>query len=504
MRHLVIPYVGLLCAMFSTAILSTLRAEELADTTPTASYESEEIARQLFALSDAVLTRHVDPPTRQEMYLAAAKGLLLAAKLPADAELSRRLSSISTEDQFRELADEIWTKATESSEVSHDELSAAMQKGLLDSLTGGARLISANDLRIQSQLQGNRYVGIGISLSYDKDLGYSQIIESFVKGPGHRAGIRSGDLIVRIDDADVQGTPLQEVVTRLRGEEGTAVKVGVRQPDSDDVRSYDITRGVVPRETVLGFKRKSDDEWSFRPVADLPVGYVRIREITSSTLHELRQVERQMIAGDNRAVVLDIRSNPGGRMHDHVSVANALLDGGTIARTRVGQRVEEYEADPDCLFRDWPIVLLTDRRVAGGVEALAAALQDQERVVVVGEPTAGLGFIRSAMPLPNGEGSLILPVGVLERADGTALVSPQAARPNVARQRPVRTSQDAGESVRWRVEPDHRVAIANGELAQFPGAPVPKDRENHAAPDDTQLAKAIELLKSELGRSSAS
>ena len=452
---------------------------------------SDDMAEYLFALSEVVLERHVDPPTRQQMYLSGTKALFKAAGVRTTAEPSRRISALSSKEEFLAFTKDIWQTAAKSHDGSHDKLVAAMESGFLSPVPGGARLISHDDLRIQTQLQGNRYVGVGIALGYDKKLKLPQIFDRFVRGPAHKAGIERGDLIVEVDGRDTQGMPLQDVVQLLRGEEGTNVTMVVRQPDATETRRCEITRGVVPRETVVGYERLPDDDWNFRPESEMPIGYVRIQEITSSTLHELRRIERRLESEGIRAVVFDFRGNPGGRLHDHVSLANGLLDGGVIGQVRIGEKVDEFKADRNCLFRDWPAIALVDRHVAGGVEALVAALQDHGRAVVVGEPTAGAGYVKRAVPIPGSKRSVILATGVLERADGTPLVAP--ARPSgipVRRaSRPVST-----DGARWRVKPEHIVVRSE-----------PAGSEQKKTPaTDAQLAKALELLQAELAQAEAS
>src|SRR5262249_46525306 len=155
------------------------------------------------------------------------------------------------------------------------------------------------------------------------------------------------------DGKDLTGASLQKAIEWLRGEEGSSLTVVVRQPGGAP-RTLKLTRTVVPFEDVYGFRRDGDG-WTFRVVADgksSPVGYLVVRSVRSSTLHELRKLEPKLRAEGVRALVLDFRFAAGGNLRHLALVADGLLDGGLMWRTRgVGGEAQEFTADRDCLFR---------------------------------------------------------------------------------------------------------------------------------------------------------
>src|SRR5262249_35822359 len=154
-------------------------------------------------------------------------------------------------------------------------------------------------------------------------------------------------------------------------------------------RTYKMTRAVVPFDSLAGYRRLSEDEWDYRPDAETPVAYVRVDALRISTLQELRQLEPRLRAKGFRALILDMRfSNGDGMVRNAALFADGLLDGGLMwtARGADENSRQEYRADRECLFRDWPIALLINDTLDRQQALVAAALQDNGRAVLVGEP----------------------------------------------------------------------------------------------------------------------
>ncbi|HEV3260122.1 MAG TPA: PDZ domain-containing protein, partial [Gemmataceae bacterium] len=308
-------------------------------------------ARRAWAISSVVLDNHVDPPTRQEMFLAGAKALLKAADSSPPAGLSRRVSALTTEQEFATFLGDIWPK----SRALGTELEAAMLRGLLDAVPGSPELLSAKELQAINQFINNRYVGTGIQIRKYVKEDLTQIVVTFPDSPARRAGVLPDDLILEVDHVSVRGAGLSKVVDRLRGAEGRPVSMLVRQPGASQSRLIKMTRAVIPFETVVGFRRNPDETWQWRVDPAVPIAYVRVTSLTTSCLHELRKVEARLRAEGDRALVLDLRFNADGDMHPAALVADGLLESGVLWRVRDARnKVKEYRADPECLFRDWP------------------------------------------------------------------------------------------------------------------------------------------------------
>lgn len=435
------------------------------------------LARRLWMVIDAVREHHVEPPTRSAMLLAAVKALANPDDGVPDG-LGRRLAALKTPEELAALLRELWP----AEDAAAAELEEAVLTALLKEVPGGVLRMAPHEARAAEQVAGNRYVGTGIQISQPKDEKFAQIRVPFPRGPAHRAGALVGDLILEVDGVNLEGAPLRKVVEVLRGEEGTPCTMVVRQPNTAETRTLKMIRGIVPFETVLGYRRLAEDRWEFRPQADVPVGYVRVGAISSSTLHELRQIEAKLRAEGVRGLVVDLRFNSGGTVHNAALLADAFLDGGLLWRTRDAKKKErEYVADRECLFRDWPVAVLVHDLMPPGAIWVAAALQDNGRVVLVGDPKSGAhaAYTKEPVSLGKDRGTLVLRTGTVER----------------------------GKAGDWTLRPDVPVGLSAAELKGLQGwylqQELPQGKSGERPPQDPQLDRALEVVQSRLEKQAA-
>jgi carboxyl-terminal processing protease len=384
-----------------------------------------ELAKRVLEITDAVLEHHIDPPARQQMVLSGIKALYHKAGLPVPQRLSRRISDLATAEQLEAFLAGVYPKSVGGA-ASAKALEESLIDGLLQSVPGDARMISAKDRKVEEQFAGNRYVGLHIALTTDEHEKRPMLADVLEGGPADRAGVKKGDLIEQIDGVDTKGMPLREAVDRLRGDEGTNVTIKVRQPKARELRTYKITRGQLPRMTVRGVRKRSAGGWDVRLDGPDPIGYLQITEISASTPHELRKLASQLESDGARALVLDLRGLRTDNLHSTVVVADTLLNHGCIGQIRTSHGETKYQADSDALFEAWPLAVLIDETTAEGAEWLAAALQDNHRAVLVGMPSysakgvPGAG-VQSTISVGDGAWSIVLTTGRLERGDGRPL-----------------------------------------------------------------------------------
>jgi carboxyl-terminal processing protease len=350
--------------------------------------------------------------------------------------------------------------------------------------------MSPEEVKIDEQVRGNRYVGIGVQIRLNPGEKRAMLVTPFRGSPAHRAGLKPRDLLLEIDGKSTEGEALGPLVQRLRGAEGTTVTLVVRQPEEKESRRVKLTRSVVPFENVQGYRRANGDRiWDFRVEPTGAIAYAVVRSITSSTLHELRQLDRRLRDDKAKALILDLRLGNGGELQHCALVADGLLDGGTLWKVRDARgQVKARKADRDCLFRDMPIVVLVSQPVLRGVPWLAAALQDNGRAVIVGEALALSPFAHGEVDLPDG-GKLVLATGRLERAKKPGQESEPAERTGL------------GTASRFVLEPDHVVTLSQkqrGALAEWfhtkDYTELPGDVRDDP-PEDPGLTKAIEVLR---------
>lgn len=454
----------------------------------TAPAESDKTADRAESIIATILDNHIDPPTRQQLVLAGTRTVYRALKKPVPQKTSRRVSQIVDRKGLAAFLGELrkrlpWKKS----------LDDAFVNGIVASLPGGGRIITAEESRVQGQLNRNRYVGTGVVLSMNKRAKRPSFPKVFYNGPAWKAGAKHGDIILSIDGESSETMTVQRVVRLLRGEVDSKVVVKVRQPGSKKIRTLNITRGVAFIPTVDGYKQLSEAKWRYRIDKATHLAYVRINRIGSSTLHELRQAERAMQGKPIRGLVLDLRYG-GGTLHDIVMIADALLTKGPIGRVRTGDNVKKYESTRGDLFAKLPMAVLVDRTTSSGREFLSAALQDRKRATVVGEPTPGDGNVRSFVRIPGSAERMLISIGELQRINGTSLRAAGHSRNAIVYAIKPKNARPGS------IVPDHIVMVkAKRRLALL-------RTYSHATPrlrkagDDPIIAKAVEVLNAKLNR----
>lgn len=455
---------------------------------------------RLLNLIDVVLEHHLDPPARQAIVLDGARNLLIAAKLPIPPGLSRKVSDLTTREQAAVFLADVWSQCARAG-LPAEDANRAFNEGLLHTVPGGCQLIPAKELKVQQQLQANQYVGIGIALS-GKEGAYAMIL--IPNGPADKAGAKTGEQIEAVDGVPTKGLKLTEVIDRIRGPEGSEVTLLLKHDGAQ--RTLKITRGVVPREMVIGRSRADDrSPWSYDagpfypvPYVSTPIAYVNLVGIGGSTVHELRQIEQKLRADGMQALIIDLQHVEATDPHYAIMLAEALLSGGTIGRIREGDQVKEITANSDCLFQDWPLAVLVDEHTKGTAEWVAAALQDNQRAIVVGRPTPGEAYVRRSFPVPGTEDSLIVPAGTLERPSGAPFSRPLAAI--VVQNALLRT----GGGGPWGVQPNHlsgtsRVNRQPGQVTRIPSDSHRSPAQKVVTINNNPAALAVELLRKQLG-----
>jgi carboxyl-terminal processing protease len=315
----------------------------------------------------------------------------------------------------------------------------------------------------------------------DAETHMPQFVTPFRRGPAHRAGIKPGDLLVKVDGKSTKGISLEDTANWVRGPEGTPVSVVVRQPKSTEERTYQIVRGVIPIETVVGYRRAGGDlDWHYEIDPSAPIGYIAVTALHSSTPHELRQAEGRLKAERARALVIDLRfAGAATPLHQAEMVGENLVGGGLMWRVHDAQdQVKEVRSSRECLFRDWPMVILIgEETVDPMAKALAAALHDNGRAVLVGETPKMDEYLKTQLDLPGDLGGVMLRTARLERP-----------------------ARDHG----WPLEPDHTVPSTSVQRATIEKWLNDKNLVELPAgmtdqpPEDPQLARAVEILKADL------
>jgi carboxyl-terminal processing protease len=273
----------------------------------------------------------------------------------------------------------------------HQLLQAAI-RGMVSSLDPYSAYLDGeayDEVKISSS---GRYSGVGIEISIEDE--QVVVIAPFDGSPAALAGIRSGDVIVTIDGVAVNTNALSDTIGRMRGAEGTTVKIG-------------IMREGIAEPLLFTLKRSRVDLHSVRAeLIESGFGYVRISQFSETTgddlgsaLKDLRKRNGAQLMG----LVLDMRDNPGGVLEAAVAVADAFLDSGVIvtAKGRTPDSKFEMDATPGDALNGAPIVVLVNGGTASAAEIVAGALKDQHRAKLMGRTTFGKGSVQTIVPLAD-------------------------------------------------------------------------------------------------------
>ena len=278
-------------------------------------------------------------------------------------------------------------------EVDLDSLLERTLPGLLTNLDPHSAYIPASDLQaVNDDLEGS-FSGIGIQFMIDNDT--IKVIEVIPGGPAEKVGVLPGDRIVKVDGEDVAGVGItnEQVLSKLRGEKGTQVKLAMRRNNSKKLLKYDLTRGDIPVNTI-------DAAY----IASPGIGYVKVNKFGRTTYDEFFQSLSELQRQGAQDFIIDLRGNTGGYMEMAYMMANEFLDQGQIIVSTKGRDINTASiipADGTGSFRESQIVLLLDEFSASSSEILAGAIQDNDRGLIIGRRSFGKGLIQRQSVLPD-------------------------------------------------------------------------------------------------------
>jgi carboxyl-terminal processing protease len=273
----------------------------------------------------------------------------------------------------------------------HQLLQAAI-RGMVASLDPYSAYLDGDEYDEVKISSSGRYSGVGIELSIEDE--QVVVIAPFDGSPAAQAGIRSGDIIVTIDGIPVNTSTLADTIGRMRGAEGTSVKIGIMREGHSEPILFTLKRSRVDLHSVKG------------EMLEPGYAYVRISQFSETTgddmnaaLKDLRRHNGSPLKG----LVLDMRDNPGGVLEAAVAVADAFLDSGVIvtAKGRTADSKFEMDATPGDVLNGAPIVVLVNGGSASAAEIVAGALKDQHRAKLMGRTTFGKGSVQTIIPLSD-------------------------------------------------------------------------------------------------------
>ncbi len=362
-------------------------------------------------------------------------GKSLVAKSDANEEL------VNTLDQYRRIIDKYYLGDIDEEKLKEGAISGYVA-GLGDEYT---EYISKEDMADYMADTTGNFVGVGIYMVQDTEANRIMVLSPIKGGPAEKAGLQPGDYITAVDGVQYTGEQMTEASNKIKGEEGTNVKLEVLR--GNETLNFELTRENIKVNPVEG------------EVLDNNIGYIAFSSFDDGTAEEFKAKFEELQGKGINSLIIDLRNNGGGIVDEALKIANYILDKDSVILYEVDKNNNETEEKTtDDPIINMPIVLLTNENTASSSEILAGALKDHGKATIVGTKTYGKGVIQQLLTLPDGS--------------GLKITSEKYLTPN-------RT-----EINKVGIEPDEEV-----ELPDTVKNVLDVERD-----EDTQLQKAIEVL----------
>lgn len=236
-----------------------------------------------------------------------------------------------------------------------------------------------------------QFGGLGIEVGMEN--GFVKVIAPIDDTPAQKAGVRAGDLIIRLDEKPVKGLSLNDAVKIMRGEPGSPIVLTIVREGAEQPIKIKLVRDIIKVKSVKS--RLLEEGY----------GYVRLSSFQAKTGESMIEaIDELKKKGKLKGLVIDLRNNPGGVLNAAVTVSDAFLDDGLIVYTdgRVEDAKMKFSASSGDLLEGAPIVVLINAGSASASEIVAGALQDHKRAIIMGEKTFGKGSVQTILPTSNG------------------------------------------------------------------------------------------------------
>ena len=372
-------------------------------------------------------------------------------------------------------------------------LAVEFMEGALKPLDQFSAMIWPSEVTEFRKYTTGEFTGVGIQINVQGE--YITVFSPLEDTPAYRAGIRPGDVIVKINGQDAAGINLNEAVERITGPVGTSVTLTVKREDEDQEIDFVLERANIQIQSVKGAGRQEDGvHWNFMLDDERGIAYIRLANFSETTADELEAALKEIEEKNARGLILDVRFNPGGLLTAAWKVADLLLPANRVIVRTVGRDPgDEWHKKSRSSHTDLPLIVLVNERSASASEIVSGAVKDHQRGLIVGERTFGKGSVQNLIPMADNEAYLKLTTALYYLPSGRCL-------------------QRGDEVTEWGVEPDIEVKLVpkenrhvltvrqNNDIIGM-GGPVQREPELDEEADeayDAQLETALLLMRIKL------
>ena len=362
-------------------------------------------------------------------------------------------------------------------------------RGMLAGLDPHSAYLEQEEFQELKEGTSGEFGGLGIEVGMED--GFVKVVSPIDDTPAQKAGVRAGDLIIRLDDTAVKGLSLNDAVKMMRGAPGTDITLTIVREGQERPIQLKLTRAVIKVNSVRS-----------RPL-EPGYGYLRVSQFQTNTGRKLRE-ELDKLKLDNggklKGLVLDLRNNPGGVLTAAVSVSDAFISDGLIVYTEGrGQEAEQkFSATSGDVLDGSPIVVLVNAGSASASEIVAGALQDNARAIIMGEKTFGKGSVQTILPIRD-DAALKLTTARYYTPKGRSIQA-EGIQPDVPLERVQLTAVDQSFEPLGERDLARHLDNPNGKKAPLPvgaeAAPPSRGKKDAGlASTDFGVHEALNLLK---------
>ena len=277
-------------------------------------------------------------------------------------------------------------------EIDNDKIQNGIFKGMVDSL-GDPYTVYYNpeEYKQFTSSSSGTYSGIGVAVSQNVTTGAITIVKTFKNGSGEKEGMKAGDVIYKVEGKKIEGLELSKVVSMIKGEEGTFVKVTVLR-DGKEIE-FNLERKKLEIDTVSHRMEEKDGK---------KIGYISVSEFDEVTASQFKSAISELSKEGMEGLVIDLRDNPGGLLDVTCEMLDRMIKKGLLVYTvdKNGNRVDENATDSDSF--DKPVAILVNGNSASASEVFSGAMKDYDAATLVGTRTFGKGIVQSIVPFGDG------------------------------------------------------------------------------------------------------
>jgi carboxyl-terminal processing protease len=375
---------------------------------------------------------------------------------------------------FSEVMEKVRRDYVDGTNLTYQDLVYGALKGMVNELDPHSEFLDPEQYKeLQSDTEGH-FGGLGIVIAMKDN--FVTVVSPMEDTPGFKAGILSGDRIVKIDGKSTENMNLQDAVKLLRGDPDTSVKLSIMRPSSGEIKDYTLTRAIINVDMVKDINGKKDF-----PLGENKIGYIRLVQFGEKTSDDLEAALQKLKSQGMQGLIIDLRWNPGGLLDQAVEVCEKFLPRGQLIVSTEGRNASQdsrhrAEGHGDELH-GMPVVVLVNMGSASASEIVSGCLQDLHRAIILGEKTFGKGSVQSIIPLDDG--SALRLTTAKYYTPSHKVIHEVGITPNIV----VPTTDEEDRDIRLQLTPGGVDSLDQSE------------RDKVKASHDPQLERAQDLLK---------